>query len=212
MSSARIMAANRLATDGHSWSRSMSLQTDADTARQWIVLQPYGPIVWLVEQLPTMVRAADISKQYVDDGIFWSTGKARLRETISVNDSGKYNNDFAKNKLNRKLQNNVTTIECFKKLMRGYSHEEFTIEDKDQAWNQSYREDLEKADAFFGIIDTKIVLVDADGVESFEAISGPNKLNSREPFRWSKSFPNVSHIGQPDVFDFDSITPLWIWT
>lgn len=209
MSPARIMATNRLATDGHSWSRSMSLQTDADTAWQWIVLQPSGPIVWLVEQLPGTVRAANISKQYIDDGIFWSTGKARLRETTSVDD--KYNNDVERNKLIASLQKNVTTMERFRDWMRGYSYEEFIVEDEDQAWIQSYREDLEKANVSFGIIDAKIVLADTDGVENFEAISGPNRLNSKEPFKWSKSFPNVSHIGQPDVFDFDSITPLWVW-
>ncbi|XP_012216141.2 putative phospholipase B-like lamina ancestor [Linepithema humile] len=212
MSSARIMAANRLAIDGHSWFRSMSLQAGADAVRQWVVLQPRGSIVWLVEQLPGIVRAADISKQYADDGIFWSTGEARLRETTSVDESDKYEGDVTKNELITRLKKNVTTMERFKKFMRGCSHEEVTVENEDQAWIQSYRGDLTKPAVPFGIIDAKIILADANGVESFEAVSGPSRLNSREPFRWSKSFPNVSHIGQPDVFDFDNIIPLWVWT
>lgn len=207
MSSVRIMAANRLATDGRSWSHSVSNATSVDAAWQWVALQSYGLIVWLVEQLPGIVRAKDISKQYADDDIFWSTGEARLRETTSVDEGDKYNNDNnLKNKLITRLKKNVTSTECFKKLMRGCSHEEF--KDEDQKWIQSYRGNLEEAIPF-GIIDAKIVLADADGVKSFEAISGPNSI--REPFQWSKTFPNVSHIGQPDIFNFENITPLWVW-
>lgn len=40
----------------------------------------------------------------------------------------------------------------------------------------------------------------------------PPKPYSVPPFRWSKSnFPNIPHVGQPDVWNFDPMKPNWAW-
>ncbi|XP_077282876.1 phospholipase B domain containing lamina ancestor [Temnothorax americanus] len=212
MSSARVMAANRLAVNGYSWSRSMSLQNGADVARQWVTVEPRDGIVWLVEQSPGLIRTVDISERFADTDVLWTVGEVHLRETnVGISENEEENDDVAKSELVARLQSNITTTEHFRRLMRGYSHEKSTIENEDQARISINRGDLEKVDIPFGIIDTKIILADADGVESFEATSGPNIPGSTQPFQWSTTFPNVSHIGQPDIFDFDSVTPLWVW-
>jgi hypothetical protein len=213
MSSARVMAANRLTTNGRSWSRSMSLQNGADVARQWVIQEPRDGVVWLVEQLPGIIRTADVSERFADTGVLWAIGEAvHFRETnVVISESEEENDDATSSEPIARLQSNVTTMEDFRRLMRGYSHEKPTVEDEDQAQILTNRGELEKVDLPFGMIDTKIVLADASGVESFEATSGPSTADSVEPFRWSTTFPNVSHIGQPDSFDFDSVTPLWVW-
>ncbi|EZA56893.1 Putative phospholipase B-like lamina ancestor [Ooceraea biroi] len=202
-----IMAANRLATNGQNWFQNISLQKGASKARQWIIFEPRGRIVQLVEQSET-VRAINISEQFANAGAICVTGKIRLPEiNVAVGDD---DTDMTRDKLIESLQKNVTTAEHFRNLMRGYSHES-TTENKDQMQILSYRGDLEKVALPFGVIDAKIVLADVSGVESFEAFSGPSTLGSRKPFRWSETFPNILHIGHPNTFNFDSVTPLWVW-
>jgi len=212
MSSARVMAANRLAMDGRSWSHSMSLQNGVDVARQWVTVEPRNGIVWLVEQLPGFIRTADISERFAETDVLWAIGEVQLRESnVIISENEEEDDDVTKSELVARLRSNITTTEHFRRLMREYSHEESTIENEDQARILTNSGDVEKIDLPFGIIDMKIVLADANGVESFEVTSGPNILGATQPFQWSTTFPNVSHIGQPDVFDFDSVTPLWVW-
>lgn len=248
------MAANRLATDGRTWSRILLLQNGNENARQWITVEPRSRTVKLVEQLSGITHVADVSEQFAATGAFCRTGKARLREINAAidenhvddnyDDDGESDDEVARSELVTRLQKNVTTIEGFRRLMRGYSHKDTTataatttttttattatittttaigtsttaiVEEEDQAARiLAYRGDLENSEGAspFGVIDAKIVLADADGAESFQATSGPSALGSREPFRWSKAFPNVSHIGQPDVFEFNNVVPLWVW-
>lgn len=212
MSSVRVMAANHLAMNGYSWSRSISLQNDADVARQWVTIEPRNGIVWLVEQLPGLIRTANISERFAKTDVLWAIGEVHLHEiNVVINENEEEDDDMTKSELVVRLRSNITTAEHFRKLMRGYNHEKSIIENEDQTRILTSRGDLEKVDLPFGIIDMKIVLADVDGVESFEVTSGPNILGSTKPFRWSTTFPNVSHVGQPDVFNFDSVTPLWVW-
>ncbi|XP_050451594.1 putative phospholipase B-like lamina ancestor [Cataglyphis hispanica] len=207
MSSVKVMAENRLKTDGQDWFDNIS-QNDADIGRQWITLEPRFGTIWLIKQLPGIIHKTRISKQSAVTGALWSTGDIRLHENNETNENSNY---AIKNELVARLQTNVTTMEQFRRLMRGYNHEAPTTENEEQARIQTYRGDLGKVALPFGVIDAKIVLADINGIETFEAISGPSTLSSKQPFQWSKTFPNVSHVGQPDVFDFDSVTPLWVW-
>ncbi|XP_036149336.1 putative phospholipase B-like lamina ancestor [Monomorium pharaonis] len=220
MSSARVMAANRLAMNEQSWSRSMSLQNGADVARLWVTLEPRDGIVCLVEQLPGLIRPTDISKKIINSDVLWAISETQLSEiNVAIGENEveeeeekkEEDDDETKNELVTRLQSNITTAKNFRKLMQDYSHEKFINEDEDQSRILTKRGNREKIDLPFGIIDTKTVLANADGVESFEAISGPIVLDSTQPFQWSTTFPNVSHIGQPDIFNFDSVTPLWVW-
>lgn len=202
MSSVRVMTANRLKIGGQQWHDSILQENNADS-RQWITLEPrFGTIF---KQLPE-IRKMHINKLAIT-GSLWSTEES-LRKN---NKTDKNPYDTVKNELIAKLQTNVTTMEQFRNLMRGYNYETSTTENEEQAQILTYRGDLEKVALPFGVIDTKIVLADINGIKSFEAISGPNALSSKQPFQWSKIFPNVSHVGHPDIFNFDSVSPLWVW-
>lgn len=207
MSSVKVMTANRLKTDGQHWFDSIS-QNNADIGRQWITLEPRFGTIWLIKQLPGITHQTRINKQFAVTGALWSTGEIRPREN---NETDENSYDTVKSELVARLQTNVTTMEQFRRLMRGYNHEAPTTKKEEQARIRTYRGDLGKVALPFGVIDTKIVLADINGIETFEAISGPSTLGSKQPFQWSKTFPNVSHVGQPDVFNFDSVTPLWVW-
>eukprot|EP01047_Picozoa_sp_COSAG01_P009092 COSAG01_NODE_369_length_18046_cov_130.301443_7_plen_223_part_00 len=65
----------------------------------------------------------------------------------------------------------------------------------------------------FGGIDAKVIKVSAmhavlppsNQPPAVEAQCGPTH-DQQPAFRWSSSFPNVSHVGLPDLFDFDWVT------
>lgn len=230
MSPVRVMAVNRLATDGRTWSRGLLRQNGDGSARQWVVLEPRDRVVWLVERLPTgITRIANVSEQFATTGAFWRTGETRSHEittTIGENDDeDDDDNDVddketVRSEIVARMQRNITTMENFRRLMRGCSHKDVTTtntivtEDENQTPRDlAYRGDLEENGHAtpFGVIDAKIVLAGVDGAMDLEAISGPSALGPGEVFRWSKSFPNASHHGQPDIFNFDSVTPVWVW-
>lgn len=212
MSSVKVMTANRLKTNGKHWFDSISLQNDAGIGRQWITLEPRFGTIWHIKQLPGITRKKHINKQFAVTGALWSTREIHLYENnVTFNETDENSYDMAKSEMIARLRTNVTTIEQFRRLMRGYNHETPTTENEEQSRILTYRGDLGKVALPFGVIDAKIVLADVNGIETFEAISGPSTLGSKQSFQWSKTFPNVSHVGQPDVFNFDSVTPLWIW-
>ncbi|KAL6258786.1 hypothetical protein P5V15_010734 [Pogonomyrmex californicus] len=218
MPSAKTMVANRLATDGYSWFRIRygpysRMPTDVHVSRQWVILEPHDAVVWHVEQTSKFIRIANVSEEFANTGVFCVIAKNHFRESsVIINGSKKENgDDVTENKLVARLQSNITTMEHFRRLMRGYSHEESTTKNENQIQSLINEEDLEKIELPFGIIDTKIIVADTNGVESFEAISGPITVNSTQSFQWSTTYPNVSHVGQPDIFNFDSVTPLWVW-
>lgn len=211
MSSVKVMTANRLKTNAQHWFDSISLnENDADIRRQWITLEPRFGTIWLIEQMPGITRKRLIKKHFAATGALWST-RNLYENNVTFNEIDENFYEMTKSELVARLQTNVTTMEQFRRLIRGYNHETPTTENEEQARIMTYRGDLRKVAQPFGIIDAKIMLADTNGIETFEAISGPSTLGSKSFFQWSKTFPNVSHIGQPDLFNFDSVTPLWIW-
>ncbi|XP_029165623.1 putative phospholipase B-like lamina ancestor [Nylanderia fulva] len=211
MSSVKVMTANRLKTNGQHWFDDIFLNdNDVDVGWQWITLEPRFGTIWLIKQMPGIIRKRLINKHFAITGAVWSTSNL-YKNDITFNETDENSYEMAKSELNARLQTNVTTMEQFRRLMRGYNHETPTTENEEQAWITTYRGDLKEVTQPFGVIDAKIVLADINGIETFEAISGPSTLGSQPFFQWSKTFPNVSHVGQPDLFNFDSVTPLWIW-
>lgn len=209
------MVANQLATDGHSWCRirygPIYDTLDVYVSREWIILEPRDTVVWHVEQTSKFTRIANVSEKLANTGVFWAIAKSHFRESnVTINGSEKENDDdVTENKLVARLQS-ITTMEHFRRLMRGHSHEESASKNENQIQSLTDKGDLENIELPFGIIDSKIIVADTNGVESFEATSGPITINSMQ-FQWSTTYPNISHVGQPDTFNFDSVTPLWVW-
>ncbi|KZC13268.1 PREDICTED: putative phospholipase B-like lamina ancestor [Dufourea novaeangliae] len=214
MLSARLMAANRLATNGQSWFESMSYQNGGASAVQWITFEPHNTTMLLVEQLPSLTVAMNYTEEFKKVGYVACVGTSNFQNVNDIIQPAKKDINAWRDRLAR-LQENITTFEQFRNMMRGCSQEDCTAEYQnskvDPLQELTYRGDLETQPIPYGIIDTKILVVDVDGFESFETISGPATSKSRPPFKWSDTFPNISHIGHPDTFDFESVTPTWVW-
>ncbi|XP_015597261.1 putative phospholipase B-like lamina ancestor [Cephus cinctus] len=228
MSAPRVMAANRLAPDGRAWSRLIARQNGETSSRQWIAVESRLNSIFLVEQLPGLTWAADYTKEFTENGFLSCVGIPVFEQIKDIN--GRLDNDSETYLLTKSmkvtmLQKNITTAEEIVRMMRGFIHEDdsqVNLETGDSTSSTSatdfelhrllsFRGDLEERSRPVGIIDTKILLVDLDGLEMFEATSGPTFSNNCPSFNWSKSFPNISHVGQPDIFNFDSVRPIWVW-
>lgn len=75
----------------------------------------------------------------------------------------------------------------------------------------AYRGDLDTVPRPLGVIDSKLFLFDHNGLETFEARSGPARRFGSPNFDWMATFPNTSHLGHPKTFNFDSLAPQWVW-
>lgn len=207
MLTVRLMAANRLATGSQSWFNTISHQNGGASALQWISFEPRSMSMLLVEQLPKVTVATNYTEEFRKTGFVSYVGLPNFQSIGDAVRAGKRDANLTKACLAH-LQENVTSLEQFGSMMRGCSQE-------DRAQNSKISDPLrglpEKrgpgdSEVPYGIIDTKILVAGVDGIESFEAASGPSTM-----FTWSESYPNVSHIGHPDTFDFESVTPRWVW-
>ncbi|XP_076756178.1 phospholipase B domain containing lamina ancestor [Xylocopa sonorina] len=212
MLTVRLMAANRLATNSQSWFDIISRQNGGASALQWISFEPRSASVLLVEQLPSITFARNYSEEFKKTGLVSYVGISNFQNINDIIRPAKKN--LWRTHL-ASLQENTTTFEQFRDTMRGCSQEDCTAENQnsktDLLQELAYRGDLANVPIPYGVIDTKILVIDMDGFECFDITSGPPTSQLREPFKWSKSFPNTSHIGHPDTFDFESVTPRWVW-
>lgn len=213
MSSVRLMAANRLATDGRSWSRIVAYQNNAATGNQWVIVEPRSMAVWLIEQLLGITHATEYTKLFKKFGFLACTGMPTSQGIWDVLGLPA-EEEIARKSYLINVQENVTTLEDFKKLMRGYNQEESTVDAdvNDLLRAVAYRGDLDETPSPFGVVDSKVFATDADRFETLDVVSGPAAGNCLDSFNWAESFPNISHVGQPDTFGFDAVSPLWIWT
>lgn len=209
MLTVRLMAANRLATNSQSWFNTLSYQNDGASAFQWIIFEPRSMTLLLVEQLPSITVPINYTEEFKKTGFISYIGISNFKSSNDIVQPAKKNLNLWKTRLTR-LQKNITTFKQFRNMMRGCSQEGCSaVNQKTDLQELMFRGDLEDVPIPYGIIDTKILTVDIDGFKGFEAISGPSQ--SRTPFKWSQSFPNISHVGHPDTFNFESVTPKWVW-
>ncbi|XP_076232614.1 phospholipase B domain containing lamina ancestor [Calliopsis andreniformis] len=215
MLSVRLMVANRLASSGQSWFETMSHQNGGASASQWIAFEPRSTTMLLVEQLPSVSVAMNYTEEFKKSGYACYVGASNFENVNEIVQPAKKDLNEWRMRLAR-LQENVTTFELFRDMMRGCSQGDCTARNQnyqnDPLRELTYRGDLEDDPLPYGIVDTKILAIDEDGFEMFEAVSGPASSQSRTPFKWSETFPNISHVGHPDTFHFGSVSPRWVWT
>ncbi|XP_033321622.2 phospholipase B domain containing lamina ancestor [Megalopta genalis] len=215
MLSARLMAAHRLATSGQSWFECISHQNGGASAFQWVIYEPSSSVMLLVEQLPSLTVAMNYTEEFKVAGYLSYTGISNFPDVNDiVRPVGKDINDDWNDHFAR-LQKNISSYEQFRNTMRGCSQDDCATETQnsklDPLQELVYRGDLEIEPVPYGIVDSKILTVDSDGHEAFETIAGPTTQRSRPPFKWSEKFPNISHMGHPDCFAFESVTHRWVW-
>ncbi|XP_017887359.1 putative phospholipase B-like lamina ancestor [Ceratina calcarata] len=206
MLTVKLMAANRLATGSQSWFNTMSHPNGGASAMQWISFEPRSMNVLLMEQLPKITVGTNYTEDFRKNGFISYVGLSNfqcIRDTVQP---GKKDANLTKTCLTR--LENVTTLEKFGSMMRGCSQEDRAqnLKISDPLQKLTERKDLDDDEAPYGVIDTKIFAIGVDGIESFEVTSGPSTM-----FKWSESFPNISHVGHPDTFNFESVTPKWVW-
>ncbi|XP_046834493.1 putative phospholipase B-like lamina ancestor [Vespa crabro] len=223
MSSIKIMTANRLATDSKSWSKILAFENGGNSMHQWITFEPRSKNVWFIEQLGSITHVADYSKDFTETGVLLSIGLPHFQDIKKAAGPINENDLIMRRHYLMRLQENITIMEHVREFMRGYNigqEERSIVENSNESFHlnlsqiRTYRGDLEKPPLPFGVIDNKIIAADVNGLEIFEATSGPARFNelTSSAFQWSRSFPNISHVmGQPDIFDFDSVIPLWVW-
>ncbi|KAJ8681303.1 hypothetical protein QAD02_017090 [Eretmocerus hayati] len=118
MSPARIMAANRLAVDGSTWSRLLDRQNSGTSNRQWIGLEPREGRVSLIEQMPDGTLHTDVSEDFAARGYLACTG-ALFSDKIKKQLGGKRDDAVFRSELLALLQLNISDIDQLRNLMRG---------------------------------------------------------------------------------------------
>ncbi|KAH0561778.1 hypothetical protein KQX54_019400 [Cotesia glomerata] len=240
MTAAKIMAANWLATDVNSWSRTIARRDGSENTRQllqWVILRPADSSVWLVEQHPLMTHTIDYSNIFREKGYLFCDGNSLLnQEKILINtdkteikinpeqvveNNNSENIDLNEKKISEIIESNSEEsqvgheeyLNLFFKSLNSSIHFKFIEKELPLMIDtMTFRGDLETTPTAIGVIDSKIMLLNDQGLVDFQANSGPPwSADQKSPFQWSKSFPNISHIGQPDKFQFSSINPHWAW-
>ena len=122
-------------------------------------------------------------------------------------------------KIFRRDQATVVDMDSFKKIMRynNFEHDPYAEGNPDNAI--CARGDLSPSHpSAGGCLDCKVSSYEQALSFESEVVNGPTSTFSsfgpgQKPFRWSESpaFANMSHEGQPDLFDFvfQPIKPAW---
>lgn len=222
------MAANRLSSSPAEWSTFLTRHNSGTSNRQWISYDPKSASLWIIEQILDAQYVQDYSEVFKATGFLVCTGVPINEEIRSKTNPDR--EDLARQKLVERLQQNFTTFEEIEDLMQGKFHVNYEAEPKtnNDSTNPppnedisllelrqivSYRGDLDpKSKRPIGVIDSIGILMRPDsGVNIVSAKSGPRYSDEDGPYSWTQSFPNISHVGHPEVFNFEGIMPIWVW-
>ena len=232
----RSMVATGWSNNGKQWVELFAKENNGCYNNQWMVLDatkvevgkplPKQDVLWIAEQVPGLVATLDVTSvlnskgywpgyniPYIPEIYAWS-GYPSNRSSAGGYDGAPRARIFARD------APKVKSWAAFKKLVRYNDFEADPVcASSDHHGTRSgscaiaARGDLPlgKGSAFGGI-DAKVlkvssmhaVLPPSGRPPLVEAQSGPSH-DQQQPFSWSQ-FPNVSHVGQPDLFDFDWVT------
>ncbi|XP_034941811.1 putative phospholipase B-like lamina ancestor isoform X2 [Chelonus insularis] len=223
MTPAKIMAANWLSSDAHTWSRLLARREDPGNPWkpfQWVIVRPNNLSVWLVEQHPTATHVVEYTDRLKEEGYLFCDGNSLLVTSeeneglIKVKQRGEFDKTMVNtSEIDDQLDMQEKSHEGIlsPKNRSSSSHSKLLYDLPSLKQVMTFRGDFEEVPVAMGVIDSKIALVNNNGLQQFDATCGPAWSEEKAVFQWSESFPNIPHIGQPDKFDFESMTPLWIW-
>jgi len=223
----RIIVANRMATSGPEWAAVYQENNSGTYNNQWQVVdfklftpgQPLQPnTLWIVEQIPGTIMAADETPVMISKG-YWPSYNIPFFPFI-YNTSGYpavynlYGNTFsysecARAQIFRRDAPSVANMDNMKSIMRYNQFQRDPLSLRDACRSISARCDLNtpwsnntlNGFSAFGGIDSKIV--DNTLIENFSAwaVSGPT-TDSQPPFAWTKTWEAIPHYGMPYLYDF----------
>ncbi|CAG2102497.1 unnamed protein product [Medioppia subpectinata] len=246
----RNVVANRLASGGRQWTDIFGRYNSGTYNNQFMIVDyklftkgtPVHSLpdnlLWVCEQMPGTMTAADVTK-VLRDTTYWGSYNVPYFKNIydmsGTADMAAKSTFFSHNETARALifkrdHTNVTEFNSLYSLMRynDFKHDPLSKCDHyQQKCHHGYsglltiaaRCDLKSptgnysqyfGHAYFGAIDAKMTNKEIAARLEMLAVSGPTHRN-HPPFRWSTSGAGayVRHMGQPDVFDFKPIYTKW---
>ncbi|CAG2115440.1 unnamed protein product [Medioppia subpectinata] len=247
----RNVVANRLATGGNQWSDIFGRYNSGTYNNQFMIVDyklftkgtPVRSLpdnlLWVCEQMPGTITAADMTKMLRDTTYWGSYNVPYFQNIYNMSGTGdlvqQWGTFYSYNKTARALifhrdQNNVIDLSTMYSLMRSndFQHDPLSqCHQYHQECQPGYagqlaiaaRYDLNSPTGHYpkifhrviaGAIDAKLTDKDMAAKLEMLAVSGPTH-RQQLPFRWSTSGAGADdrHMGQPDVFDFKPIYTKW---
>ncbi|XP_015110213.1 putative phospholipase B-like lamina ancestor [Diachasma alloeum] len=236
MSSARIMSSNWLSSSALSWGRYLARRRapeDISRPVQWIITTPRDTSIWIIEQHPSETHAIDYTKIFTNTKSLFCNGKSVFEHKKSIPSSPGVSPSPLEPSTPSEGPEHLRGAEEIEKTggeigetneiggikkdisvsqrVNSTLNSKLIKETPGAEWIMGYRGDLEKVAVPFGNIDTKLVLIGSEGIETFQATSGPFSGRFGKAFEWGRDFPGVTHVGQPEKFHFQPVTPSWAW-
>jgi len=213
----RTTLANRMATDGSSWSKIFARHNSGTYNNQWIVVDykrfysgHKTDIVWIIEQIPGLVMSADKSATLFATSYWPSYNIPYFKSIYNISGYGamaqKYGDSFRYEKcpranIFRRKETMVTDLQTMKNLMRynNFQHDPLSLGRGDGAI--CARMDLNPTNPSpFGCTDSKVASYSKMLVGAVDAACGPTH-DQEPPFSWIH-WPTWPHEGMPETFNF----------
>lgn len=216
----RAMVANRMASDAESWVEVFSQNNGGTYNNEWYILDrnkfvpgaaPAHGLLTVVNQLPTMIRAQDMSnalgqghvasynvpaiKEVFDAAGYPKAVKAHGPETMSYT-------DCARALIFDRDQSKVKDIKSMKSMMQYNDYENDPLSQGHPMYAIASRGDKKAEGAYaFGAIDAKVSTVSLADQGTIYAFSGPTPQQG--PFSFDTPGVNIGgHKGIPQTPDF----------
>ncbi|CAH1725232.1 unnamed protein product [Aphis gossypii] len=118
---ARIMAANRLASNSKKWYEVFSRNNSGTGNKQWLIISTNSTSIafGVIEQMPGIVSYEEQSKKLLSTGYWISNSSPSLKETVYMSGADGRDADHPVTNILRNGQRNVTDIGTLVELMRG---------------------------------------------------------------------------------------------
>ncbi len=226
----RTIIANRLASDGHNWTRIFSRENSGTYNNQFMVLDLklidtenrniYDNALWIIEQVPGYTESGDVT-QILRYGYWPSYNSAffkRIRQFSFYEEQLKDHpelvdiidyNSCSRAKIIRRDHSKINNIDDFKVFIRYNHYQNDPFSKKNPAYSISARKDFdEKRPLCVGGMDAKVASVNSikgKRNKKVNIISGPT-YDSQDAFDTETSKcrvdPRFSFIGLPKIWNF----------
>jgi hypothetical protein len=217
----RSIIANQLSNSGREWTAIFSKYNSGTYNNQWMIVdykrfvpgQINSDLLWILEQIPGYIRSMDASATLKEQG-FWSSYNIPFFNEL-YNLSGypeakqKFGDDYdylkcPRARIFKREQEKVQHLNDFGRTLQfnQWQTDPFSFGLASNAIASRY--DLRKNKPVpFGGIDSKITNFKLVKDLIAIGIAGPTHQD-QVPFNWSSTdWGNVSHAGQPDIWNFD---------
>eukprot|EP01116_Phalansterium_solitarium_P025523 TRINITY_DN9808_c0_g1_i1.p1 TRINITY_DN9808_c0_g1~~TRINITY_DN9808_c0_g1_i1.p1 ORF type:complete len:527 (-),score=200.75 TRINITY_DN9808_c0_g1_i1:373-1953(-) len=224
----RVRAANSMASTGQEWSKILAMYNSGTYNNQYMVvdykrfvkgLGVQDGTLWVVEQIPGLVEAADVTNQL--ERAYWPSYNIPYFERI-YNMSGypafveKHGPEYSyqacpRAQIFRRDAGTAVDLPSFKAIMRYNDYKNDPISNGDPGKAICSRFDLANPPYAGGCYDSKVTSFEYQSSMISEAINGPTTVYNLPPFVWTPVFNGTVHDGEPVEFNFSFVTmdPAW---